>query len=256
MVTKQSAEEKDMFMNCCTKEKAPKKVTARLRFTVIWLALGFSWGLFLSLSSVWAQGQITQKDRDLLSKDRAFVNNLTFEHDDSVRITIKTPEHLETLTKGQIVVRVDVDTGNDENDDPDVWIALDDYETLLRAKPNDEIYRRLMANVPDGKHELTVYAYYDVAKDDKTVRHFNRESLTFRQQMAEDFSFSRVWLPYIYLYGFGGIVFLLGVYTIKRQKTVDEENPKEKFFFRLLFYGYAWFMGIHLFFTVLALVLS
>ena len=61
--------------------------------------------------------------------------------------------------------------------------------------------------------------------------------------------FSHSWLPYIYLYGIGGIFFFSGVYIVWRTGAIDLDKPHHRmwmkiFFFGLrLVYGNSWFIN-------------
>jgi|TARA_B100001079_G_scaffold69660_1_gene59437 hypothetical protein len=65
--------------------------------------------------------------------------------------------------------------------------------------------------------------------------------------------FSHSWLPYMYLYGIGGIFFFSGVYIVWKTGAIDLNQPHHRTWMKVFFLGYAWFMIVHGFFTILAL---
>ncbi len=66
-------------------------------------------------------------------------------------------------------------------------------------------------------------------------------------------SFSDVWLPLIYLYGVGGIIFFIGMYIIKRTGAIDLSLKRHRKWWRLMIFGYFYFLFLHTFFTILGL---
>jgi len=71
--------------------------------------------------------------------------------------------------------------------------------------------------------------------------------------MTEALPFTRTWLPYIYLYGAGGILFAAGIWVVLRSGSLDLRRPKHKLWFGVLFFGFAWYMTIHAVATLAAL---
>ena len=65
--------------------------------------------------------------------------------------------------------------------------------------------------------------------------------------------FSHSWLPYIYLYGIGGIFFFSGIYIIWRSGAIDLKKPHHRMWMKIFFFGYAWFMAVHGLLTIFAL---
>ncbi|MGB0952847.1 MAG: hypothetical protein ACPG31_06460 [Planctomycetota bacterium] len=65
--------------------------------------------------------------------------------------------------------------------------------------------------------------------------------------------FDRVWLPYLYLYGVGGILFLGGLYLVLRSGSLDLKRPGHRRWLGVLVFGLLWYMGIHLVSTLAAL---
>ncbi|MCW8849107.1 MAG: hypothetical protein OQJ81_03935 [Melioribacteraceae bacterium] len=66
-------------------------------------------------------------------------------------------------------------------------------------------------------------------------------------------SFFNTWLPFLYLYGVGGIFFLLGMIIIKRSGAINLEIKRHRYWYKVLIFGYFYFVAFHLFFTILAL---
>ena len=60
--------------------------------------------------------------------------------------------------------------------------------------------------------------------------------------------FNRVWLPFLYLYGVGGLIFLIGMYIISQSKSLKRERKRHKKWFYVLIFGFIYYVGIHSFF--------
>ena len=65
--------------------------------------------------------------------------------------------------------------------------------------------------------------------------------------------FSRTWVPYIYLYGVGGGIFLIGMFIILRSRSLKLERVRHKEWYKILIFGFFYYMGIHGFFTFVAI---
>ena len=65
--------------------------------------------------------------------------------------------------------------------------------------------------------------------------------------------FSRTWLPYLYLYGIGGGIFLIGMYIILRSRSLKPERIRHREWYHILIFGLVYYMGIHGLFTFAAL---
>ena len=65
--------------------------------------------------------------------------------------------------------------------------------------------------------------------------------------------FSQTWLPFIYLYGIGGLAFLFGVFIILKSNALRIQYQKHKAWLWVLFYGYLFYASIHAGFIFLAL---
>lgn len=62
-----------------------------------------------------------------------------------------------------------------------------------------------------------------------------------------------VWLPFIYLYGVGGIFFLVGMIIIKKSGAVNLKIKRHRYWYKVLILGFFYFAALHAFFTILAL---
>ena len=60
-----------------------------------------------------------------------------------------------------------------------------------------------------------------------------------------DLSFFRTWLPFIYLYGAGGVIFLGGMVYIVYSKALDLKRPKDKYWFKILIFGFLFYFSLH-----------
>ena len=65
--------------------------------------------------------------------------------------------------------------------------------------------------------------------------------------------FSHTWLPYIYLYGVGGLLFLIGVVVTVKSGSLDLKRKSHKTWFTVLFFGLIWFMVMHALWNMAAL---
>ena len=65
--------------------------------------------------------------------------------------------------------------------------------------------------------------------------------------------FSRTWLPYLYLYGIGGGIFLIGMFIILRSRSLKLESIRHREWYHILIFGLVYYMGIHALFTFAAL---
>jgi hypothetical protein len=66
-------------------------------------------------------------------------------------------------------------------------------------------------------------------------------------------SFFDAWLPLIYLYGAGGIFFFFGMYIIKRSGAIDVTIKRHRFWYKVMFFGFFYFVFMHFIFTIAAL---
>lgn len=58
-------------------------------------------------------------------------------------------------------------------------------------------------------------------------------------------SFSHSWLPFLYLYGFGGFFFLAGLIIVQRAKALSVRRKSHRKWRRVLIFGFFYFMLIH-----------
>jgi len=66
-------------------------------------------------------------------------------------------------------------------------------------------------------------------------------------------SFSHSWLPFLYLYGVGGVFFLSGLIIIHKSKSLDPQLKADRKWRRILIFGFFYFMLIHTILTIAAL---
>ena len=65
--------------------------------------------------------------------------------------------------------------------------------------------------------------------------------------------FSHAWLPYIYLYGVGGLLFVSGLIITIKSGSLDLKRPGHKNWFIVLIFGFIWFMVMHALWNLAAL---
>jgi hypothetical protein len=65
--------------------------------------------------------------------------------------------------------------------------------------------------------------------------------------------FTHTWLPYIYLYGVGGLLFLIGVVVTVKSGSLDLKRKSHRTWFAILFFGMIWFMVMHALWNMAAL---
>lgn len=58
-------------------------------------------------------------------------------------------------------------------------------------------------------------------------------------------SFFNSWLPFIYLYGVGGLFFLMGMIIIKKSGALDTAKKSHRRWFKILLFGFFYFVLIH-----------
>ncbi len=57
--------------------------------------------------------------------------------------------------------------------------------------------------------------------------------------------FSKTWLPYLYLYGVGGCLFITGMWLVLRHKALNLKFQKHRYWFMILIGGFIWYALIH-----------
>tara|TARA_Y100000814_G_C12347126_1_gene405950 strand:- start:1453 stop:1668 length:216 start_codon:yes stop_codon:yes gene_type:complete len=65
--------------------------------------------------------------------------------------------------------------------------------------------------------------------------------------------FNQSWLPFIYLYGVGGIFFAIGVRLIVKTDALNLSIHRHRIWLKLLFFGFGFYMLLHLILILLAL---
>lgn len=65
--------------------------------------------------------------------------------------------------------------------------------------------------------------------------------------------FSHTWLPYIYLYGVGGLLFGSGLLITIKSGSLDLKRPGHKMWLAILIFGFIWFMVMHAVWNLAAL---
>lgn len=57
--------------------------------------------------------------------------------------------------------------------------------------------------------------------------------------------FARVWLPYLYLYGAGGLLFFGGLWMVLRSEAFDKRRASDRRWLRILIGGFILYMALH-----------
>jgi hypothetical protein len=65
--------------------------------------------------------------------------------------------------------------------------------------------------------------------------------------------FTRIWLPFIYLYGVGGFIFFIGIYIILKSKSLKTERLYHRKWLFILIFGFFYYLTIHGLLTLAAL---
>ncbi len=60
-----------------------------------------------------------------------------------------------------------------------------------------------------------------------------------------ELDFERVWLPYLYLYGGGGLVFFGGLWMVLKSPAFNMKRRKDRRWLGILLFGYIWYAGMH-----------
>jgi hypothetical protein len=68
-----------------------------------------------------------------------------------------------------------------------------------------------------------------------------------------ELTFFRTWLPVIYLYGVGGLIFGAGMLVIFKAKSIKLSRPVHKQWLYILLFGFVYYLGIHSLLTFAAL---
>ncbi len=65
--------------------------------------------------------------------------------------------------------------------------------------------------------------------------------------------FSHSWLPFIYLYGLGGILFVAGILITLKAGSFDLRRSSHKKWMWILLFGFVWYLTMHALMTWAAL---
>lgn len=65
--------------------------------------------------------------------------------------------------------------------------------------------------------------------------------------------FSHSWLPFIYLYGLGGILFVFGIIITLKAGSFDLSRYSHKKWMWVLMFGFVWYLAMHFLMTLAAL---
>ncbi|MBC8405890.1 MAG: hypothetical protein HQ519_05800 [Planctomycetes bacterium] len=60
-----------------------------------------------------------------------------------------------------------------------------------------------------------------------------------------ELEFERVWLPYLYLYGVGGLIFFTGLIMVLKSPAYSHKRLKDRKWLGTLLFGYFWYAGMH-----------
>ena len=69
----------------------------------------------------------------------------------------------------------------------------------------------------------------------------------------ENLTFYHTWLPFIYLYGAGGVAFLIGMFLIIKTGALSLNKIHHKKWLSVLLFGFLYYASIHGFFIIMAL---
>ncbi len=75
--------------------------------------------------------------------------------------------------------------------------------------------------------------------------------LIFEAEMSNPFF--NIWLPYIYLYGVGGICFSVGLYLAKKSGAYNPARKRHRYWWHIIIGGFFYFMLLHLIWILIAL---
>lgn len=57
--------------------------------------------------------------------------------------------------------------------------------------------------------------------------------------------FFRVWLPYLYLYGVGGLFFIVGLVLVLKYRSLNLGRRRDRVWLVVLLVGFVWYAFIH-----------
>lgn len=55
-----------------------------------------------------------------------------------------------------------------------------------------------------------------------------------------------IWLPYLYQYGLGAVIFVIGLVLALRSGATRLTRPEDRLWVAVLIGGFVWYAGIHL----------
>ena len=65
--------------------------------------------------------------------------------------------------------------------------------------------------------------------------------------------FARTWLPFFYLYGLGGFLFVLGIIITIKAGSFDLKRFNHKKWLWILIFGFVWYITMHMLLMLAAL---
>jgi hypothetical protein len=66
-------------------------------------------------------------------------------------------------------------------------------------------------------------------------------------------SFLNTWLPYLYLYGVGGLFFLIGLIIIRKSGALDLKKKRHRYWYKVIISGFIYFAVLHAILIIAAL---
>ena len=66
-------------------------------------------------------------------------------------------------------------------------------------------------------------------------------------------SFFNTWLPYVYLYGVGGLFFLIGLIIIRKSGAIDLKKKHHRYWYKVIIGGFIYFAVLHAILIIAAL---
>lgn len=69
---------------------------------------------------------------------------------------------------------------------------------------------------------------------------------------SDALDFDRVWLPYLYLYGVGGLIFIAGLVLVLKSGAMNLKRASHRRWLGVLIFGFVWYMSLHLITTLAA----
>lgn len=60
-----------------------------------------------------------------------------------------------------------------------------------------------------------------------------------------ELDFARTWGPWLYLYGVGGLFFLVSFWLVRRSRAADPTRRRDRLWMGVLLLGFLWFAGLH-----------